>query len=316
MAVPAEDTDTDRSTISGNMSDHDSPRRDSAASQTAMHYLPSVDTVNKKEKRRYSARWEFRRCICGRRLESASERVVRLTYLYGCVHGAVDQLLPACFKALERDMGFTPQSLGIVSSATRIAHVLTCPIWGLIIDCCGRRRIFSSTALGWGAAASALLYATQKWHILPLMCAVGIFMAAMGPLSQKVIAQEVPEDDRGRSFGMLHFFQSFGRVLSLTVATSVSGFRLWGIQGWRHALVGFGLFSIVMGIIFGSCVTDAPQHLRRQKEQGRRWFSLRDTVYVFSNGSVWIMLLMVRHSSTEETLASSLKQTIQAVLGS
>ncbi|CDI84295.1 Os09g0371300 protein, related [Eimeria praecox] len=123
------------------------------------------------------------------------------------------------------------------------------------------------------------------------MCILGIFMAAMGPLSQKVIAQEVPENCRGHSFGILHFFQSFGRVISLTITTSVSGLKLSSIKGWRHALAGFGLASIIVGIILGSRVTDCPHQRRRQKEKGR-WFSLRDTAYVFSNGSVWVMLIM------------------------
>lgn len=230
--------------------------------------------------------------MCGKRLNRTSELVVRLTYLYGCVHGAVDQLLPACFKALERDMGFTPQTLGALSSSARIAHVLTCPIWGFVIDCCGRRRIFSSSALGWGIVTTALFYITQKWQALPLLCILGVCMAAMGPLSQKVIAQEVPENDRGRRFGILHFFQSFGRVVSLTVTTSVSGLTILSIKGWRHALAGFGLFSIIVGIILGCHVTDCPYQRRRQKEQGR-WFSLRDAAYVFSNRSVWVMLVMV-----------------------
>lgn len=294
------DSDTNWSSVGTRLPARDpSSTRQNLKDWTSISQYLASDEVKDKLNQKPSSGWGSRWRLCGRKLQPVSERVVRLTYLYGCIHGAVDQLLPACFKALERDMGFTPQALGFVSSASRIAHVLTCPLWGVIVDCCGRRRIFSFTALGWGAAASGLLYITEQWHLVPLMCALGVFMAAMGPLSQKVIAQEVPVNDRGRSFGMLHFFQSFGRVLSLTVTTSVSGFVFWGIQGWRYALVGFGLFSIVMGIIFASGITDCPEQLKRQKEHGR-WSSLRDTAYVFSNGSVWVMLVMVSHSRQEQ----------------
>ncbi|CDJ66536.1 hypothetical protein, conserved [Eimeria necatrix] len=267
-----------------------SPRQDPASRQTTDDRRRS-QTSDENKDRNENASYNFKSHLCGQKLDPTSERIVRLTYLYGGVHGAIDQLLPACFKALERDMGFSPQSLGALSSATRISHVLTCPIWGFIIDCCGRRRIFSSSALGWGAATSALLYITQKWQVLPLMCVLGVFMAAMGPLSQKVIAQEVPENDRGRSFGILHFFQSFGRVLSLTITTSASGLVMWGIEGWRHAMVGFGMISILTGILLGCRITDCPHQRRRQKEKGH-WFPLSETAYVFRNGSVWVMLLM------------------------
>ncbi|OEH80398.1 hypothetical protein cyc_05985 [Cyclospora cayetanensis] len=211
---------------SENMSDLGSPRRLSTGLWTAAYNEPPEQA--KAEPKESIARSGFSAHICGKSLNTASKRVIRATYLYGSVHGAVDQLLPACFKALERDMGFTPQSLGFVSSVARVSHVLTCPIWGVIIDCCGRRRIFSCTALGWGAAISAIFYATQQSHIVPIMCVLGVFMAAMGPLSQKVIAQEIPEN--------------------------------------------------------------CPQQHKRQ--QGGQRFSLRDTAYVFSNGSVWVMLIM------------------------
>ncbi|KAL8444981.1 hypothetical protein Emed_005950 [Eimeria media] len=271
------------------MADHSSPRRDTSAGLTkdSPPFDENVEEVHVSS----NDSSEFRRQIFGQKLAPAPESVVRLTYLYSCVHGAIDQLLPACFKSLERDMGFSPQDLGFVSSASRVAHVLTCPLWGFVIDCCGRRRIFSSSALGWGASAAGLLYVTQQWQLVLLMCSLGIFMSAMGPLSQKVIAQEVPEGERGRSFGMLHFFQSFGRVVSLIITTSVSGFTLWGIQGWRHAFAAFGLLSVYMGIIMATCVVDCPHQRRQNKERGH-WFSLHEIAYVFSNGSVWVMLLM------------------------
>ncbi|KAL8270167.1 hypothetical protein Esti_005894 [Eimeria stiedai] len=271
------------------MADLNSPTRDTSAGITKDSPLSrgNLDKAYASS----GASSDFQRLILGRKLEPEAECVLRLTYLYSCVHGAIDQLLPACFKSLERDMGFSPQALGFVSSASRVAHVLTCPLWGFIIDSCGRRRIFSSSALGWGASAAGLLYVTQQWHLVLLMCSLGIFMAAMGPLSQKVIAQEVPEAERGRSFGMLHFFQSFGRVMSLTITTSVAGFTFWGIQGWRHAFVAFGLLSVYMGIILATCVADCPHQRKRNKERGH-WFSPHEIAYVFSNGSVWVMLLM------------------------
>lgn len=249
-------------------------------------------------------------CFCGRSLESSAERVVRLTYLYGCLHGAIDQLLPACFKSLEKDMGLSPQSLGFITSASRISHVLTCPFWGFAIDCCARRRIFSLTALGWGISAGAVLYVTKQWQVLLLMCSLGTFMSAMGPLTQKVIAQEVPEGERGRRFGLLHFFQSFGRVLSLTVTTSISGLTILGIEGWRHAFSGYGLLSILVGLILAICVTDYPLLVRNGK--GGIWYSVRDIAYIFSNESVWVMLLLV--NSTWNFEYTLLQKTLIAKL--
>ncbi|CDJ61152.1 hypothetical protein, conserved [Eimeria maxima] len=43
--------------------------------------------------------------------------------------------------------------------------------------------------------------------------------------------------------------------------------------------------------MLGCRIPDCPYQRQRQKEQGR-WYSIRDIAYVFSNGSVWVMLIM------------------------
>ncbi|EPR58840.1 transporter, major facilitator family protein [Toxoplasma gondii GT1] len=214
------------------------------------------------------------------------------TYTYAAVHGATDQLLPASFKSLEIDLRLSPVGLGTASSCSRIAHAIACPLWGLAIDCCGRRRMFASTALGWGLASALFFFVWMPWQVMPLMCFTGLFMAAMGPLSQKVLSEEVPADSRGTSFGTMHFFQSLGRIISLQAATSVSGLFILGAEGWRYAFAMCGLVSIVMAICLGLRVPDSAEQKRLQKSSGVKWFSPKELLYVLWNGSFWSMLLV------------------------
>lgn len=230
--------------------------------------------------------------ILGSTSSGVSARAVVITYIYGALHGATDQLLPACFKSLERDLGFTPKSLGFAASASRVAHVITCPFWGVATDCLGRRRLLASTALGWGAATAMFFYVQERWQIISLLCLTGIFMAAMGPLSQKVLADEVHEGERGRNFGILHFFQSFGRIISLMLATSISGFAFSGLEGWRYAFGVTGLVAVYFGSFLAVYLRDEPG--KAESTTTIHKFSTKQLTYVFSNGSIWTMLLMVR----------------------
>ncbi|PFH33628.1 transporter, major facilitator family protein [Besnoitia besnoiti] len=219
-------------------------------------------------------------------------RAVLSTYIYAAVHGATDQLLPASFKSLERDLRLSPVELGTASSCARIAHAVACPLWGLAVDCCGRRRMFSSTALGWGLTSALFFFIWMPWQVMPLMCFTGLFMAAMGPLSQKVLADEVPTESRGSSFGTMHFFQSLGRIVSLQAATSVSGLFILGAEGWRYAFATCGLVSVLLAISLGLSVPDSTEQVKLQQSRGIKWFSPKELLYVMWNGSFWSMLLV------------------------
>ncbi|PHJ22309.1 major facilitator family protein [Cystoisospora suis] len=224
--------------------------------------------------------------------QAGGRRAILSTYLYAAVHGATDQQLPASFKSLEADLGLSPLELGSALSCSRIAHAVACPLWGLAVDCCGRRRMFASTALGWGVASCLFFFVFQPWHVMPLLSVAGLFMAAMGPLSQKVLSEEVQPDKRGTSFGTMHFFQSLGRIVSLQATTSVSGLKILGAEGWRYAFATCGLASIVMAIVLGIRVRDSASQMKERQVSGVRWFSPRELVYVCWNGSFWVMLLV------------------------
>lgn len=63
-----------------------------------------------------------------------TSRVIFFTFLYAFLHGATDQLLPAAYKTLESQLHFSPTILGTASSLSRLAHAISCPLWGITVD--------------------------------------------------------------------------------------------------------------------------------------------------------------------------------------
>ena len=53
------------------------------------------------------------------------------------------QLLPAVYNSLERDLGFDPVQLGLITAIRSLLQSLTNPIWGYYADKFRRKRLIA-----------------------------------------------------------------------------------------------------------------------------------------------------------------------------
>eukprot|EP00922_Rhytidocystis_sp_ex-Travisia-forbesii_P019206 GHVS01028471.1.p1 GENE.GHVS01028471.1~~GHVS01028471.1.p1 ORF type:complete len:256 (-),score=25.67 GHVS01028471.1:251-1018(-) len=153
-------------------------------------------------------------------------------YLYGALHGALDQLLPASYHAISQSMHFSPTILGAASSCHRLAHVAMCLVWGVALDLrsVSAKYLMALSCFVWAVAIALLACIQWQWQLWPLMLLLGAFMATMPPLTQKLLAEGAKEQERGTRFGCLMFGQSFGRMLTLLFATGIGGMALGVLQ--------------------------------------------------------------------------------------
>eukprot|EP00920_Eleutheroschizon_duboscqi_P034763 GHVT01083329.1.p1 GENE.GHVT01083329.1~~GHVT01083329.1.p1 ORF type:complete len:616 (+),score=136.42 GHVT01083329.1:641-2488(+) len=234
-------------------------------------------------------------------------RVLWCTYTYAAVHGATDQLLPASYKALENELKFTPTILGIASSSSRVAHVVFSPFWGLLVDGCGRSRMFAISAIGWGLCTIGLSRCAVEWQMLMFMAGSGSFMASMGPLTQKVLADALPRAQRGKGFGDMLFCQSLGRMASLLLTGGVARQRSWHMfGGWRVAFVFCGCLSIVVGLLVLAVVpAEAPGPAEHAEDKEERVQRLQQTRRTNPSNDPQAASLLVRTSKGELPTSSS-----------
>lgn len=166
--------------------------------------------------------------ICGS--QSEKRLLLRTTWVYAGLHGATDQALPAAYKALESHLGLSPTALGTASSLARLSHAFACPLWGILIDSWDGIMVLSLTASIWGVCTALLGGISAQWQLLPLMFLSGIAMAALGPLTQKLLADAAARGRVGTAFGTMAFMQSLGRMISLISITGLSTIPIAGLM--------------------------------------------------------------------------------------
>lgn len=79
--------------------------------------------------------------------------------------GCDDQLLPATFRALERDLNFHPSLLGYITLAQTMCLSLLCPLWGYLSDRHSRKWLLAFGTFAWGLTTTLLGLVSEFWQV-------------------------------------------------------------------------------------------------------------------------------------------------------
>ncbi|MGB9587360.1 MAG: MFS transporter [Armatimonadota bacterium] len=131
-------------------------------------------------------------------------------------------LSPVLTLHLTRIRGNAPEWLiGAVYALPSVAMVLTAHLWASI----GKRRgYFLSIQIGLvGAAIAAIVltFMSDIWTFAALYLVGGLFSSAIGPSTGALIATRVPEDFRGRAYGMQQSATTLGSLVAPLLATRI-----------------------------------------------------------------------------------------------
>lgn len=165
-------------------------------------------------------------------LRIAVQSKVLLTLLLTVMlfRGATMIIQPVLPIYIEQLMAGRDASLatGLIFSSVGLATVMAAPFWGRKGEKTGFKKI-----LVWGLFGAALLsfphaLAPNLWVLGGLRFSFGIFLAALMPATNALIAKAVPGDFRGRAFGISNSFSQIGAVAGPLVGGFVGD--LWNIQ--------------------------------------------------------------------------------------
>lgn len=164
------------------------------------------------------------------------------------VEGADAQLLPATFHALEADLGLSPVGLGSMSLAQSLFQAVAAPLWGFLADRGQRKSLLVASCVAWAGCTLLLSCITSVRMMFLLRCVHGATLASLNPVGQSVVADVVDLDERGATFGRLHFFQHSGQVLASLIGVSVANKTvsdgiLAGARGWRLLFAGMAVLA-------------------------------------------------------------------------
>lgn len=160
-----------------------------------------------------------------------------------------------------------PLVTGVLFSLVGVATVIAAPLWGKRGEKLGFREVLLTGLVG--ASVLSIPHAfTNNIVILGILRFLfGLFLAALMPSSNAMIAKAVPADFRGRAFGISTSFSQMGAVIGPLVGGFIGGY--WGIKpvfivtGIILATTAFWLKDKPIGATTISPTVAKPQHATR-----------------------------------------------------
>jgi MFS family permease len=117
---------------------------------------------------------------------------------------------------------------GIIFSVAGLATVIAAPFWGKRGEKFGYRGVLMMGIVGAGIMSVPHAFTNNLWVLGGLRFTFGLFLAAMMPASNALIAKAVPADFRGRAFGISTSFSQAGAVIGPLLGGFIGG--MWNIQ--------------------------------------------------------------------------------------
>ncbi len=159
------------------------------------------------------------------------------------------QLLPAVYNSLERDLGFNPVQLGLITAIRSLLQSVTNPVWGYYGDKFSRKTLLAFGCYIWAIFTLLVAFSSSFETMLISRALSGIGLAVLYPTASSLLADYYPDNSRGRAFGLLGLTGIIGSVIGTIYATSISDSLIFGIQGWRVAFATMALVSFVLGFL-------------------------------------------------------------------
>ena len=145
---------------------------------------------------------------------------------------------------LIQDLAITRWQIGVLGAVNTGVGALVAPSLGRVADRLGARRsavlVVIISALALVSTASAVSY----WMLVVASMVAGIPQGAGNPVTNKLIAAEVPPPAQGAVTGVKQSGVQFAVFLSgLMLPTSTATI------GWRWALTGFAAFTVLTAVV-------------------------------------------------------------------
>lgn len=185
-------------------------------------------------------------------------------------------LMNSLFPIIRASLGLSLAQLGLLAAIPRFARMIFGPLWSVIADRWGRKRVLVFATGGWGVWTGMVGFA-QNFEQLLVLYAIGAIGTVAGePIANGLIADHFKNNERGKAYGWLRSLSSFG---SLALTPLIAQFAR-SPEGWRYGMFTMGGLSVLSGIAIYLWVHDpAPATGPKTKDKltpPAPSFSLRD----------------------------------------
>lgn len=158
----------------------------------------------------------------------------------------------------QKDYGLSDNFLGLIGAfgPNAIGAGIGALVGGWLCDKFGRKKIYQWDMLVYAAGMALLVFASAPWMIVVGFGIVGLAVGADIPASWSLIAEQAPDDRRGKHSGVAQVLWYLGPVVVLLMALALTGLGTLGARiVFAHLLV------IALGLTL----------LRSRMKESARW---------------------------------------------
>jgi MFS transporter, putative metabolite transport protein len=135
--------------------------------------------------------------------------------------------------AFSKELGLTPVTLGLISSATLVGTMIGGPLIGYLTDVVGRKPMFIVDLCIFLAASLAMFIVTEPWQIIALGVILGMAIGGDYAIGSPLLGEFAPVRNRGRYLAVLEILWNVGYVTAFFVGLVVLSLAP---EAWRFVL--------------------------------------------------------------------------------
>ncbi|GIP40089.1 MFS transporter [Paenibacillus sp. J31TS4] len=208
---------------------------------------------------------------------------------FGWMFDAMDVgLLSFILVALRSEWGLSAEQAGLLGTANLIGMAAGAALGGYLADRIGRRPVFLSTLILFGASSLASAFAAGFGSMLILRMLMGLGLGAELPVASTLVNEVAPEHKKGRTVVLLESFWAVGWILA-----AVLSYFVIPEYGWRVAVIA-GSVPIVYALFIRRSVPESAQF----RSAGRQRGSLKEllTAHGRNTAVLWVVWFAISFS--------------------
>jgi MFS transporter, ACS family, D-galactonate transporter len=164
-------------------------------------------------------------------------------------------VISICMPLIQKDLNFSPEMTGLILSSFFWGYCLMQIPVGWISDRFSPGKLIVSSGIGWGILQIMTGFVSTAPALMIIRTLLGISESPIYPTGAKLQSVWLPATERGRGAALFDSGAAFGIALGGPIVALMLGL----LGGWRGALIGAGVITIVFVILCYRIMQHGPE---------------------------------------------------------
>ena len=185
-----------------------------------------------------------------------------------CSINYVDRaVISVLMPAIQSDLGFSPEMVGVILSAFFWGYVLMQIPCGWLCDKIQPGKVIVGTGVLWGIFQIITGFITSSSLFIAIRALLGISEAPIYPAGGKLQSVWLTKNERGKGSALLDSGSAVGNAIGAPLCAVFVAF----LDGWRGALMAAGVLTILVVLACKPLMSHTPENSPRCNEAEREY---------------------------------------------